>query len=114
MIDDLILLVLLSLVVPLLLAVSYHLTEPVPGTRRRRRFLHPRDLAPISRILISQKLVLVAIVTFIGIVRFTGGFPGREWVALVLYVLFVGIAWWMFAYQRSFMKPLEQKARNKK
>lgn len=112
-VDDWILLVLMSLVVPLVLAIFHHLTEPVPATRHRRRLVSLKGLAPISRILVAQKTVMVLIVSFIGIVRFTGGFPGREWVALGLYLLFVVVAWIMFWYQRRIQLPFERVTRNK-
>lgn len=112
-VDDWILFVLFSWVIPLALAVFYHLTEPAPGRHYLRRLVRLRDLAPISRILVAQKITLILVVSFIALVRYTGGFPGREWVAFGLYVLLVAVAWLMFAYQRHVQKPYERITRQK-
>jgi hypothetical protein len=111
LVDDVILLVLLSWVIPLGLFVGYQTTTPVPGSRWRRRFVHPRNLLPITRILVSQKLALMLVVVFIATVRFVGDFPGREWVALGLYTLLVALAWVVFIYQRRLQLPQERKVR---
>lgn len=111
LVDDVILLVLFSWVIPLMLAVFYHLTEPVPGRRWLRRPVKISSLAPVSRILVAQKIAFILVISFIAVVRFTGGFPGREWVALGLYILLVVVAWLMFAYQRHVQKPFERETR---
>jgi hypothetical protein len=113
LVDDVILFVLFSLVIPLALAVFYHLTKPVPGRGVLRQPVRVSDLAPVSRILVAQKISLILIVSFIAIVRYTGGFPGREWVAFGLYLLLVAVAWTMFAYQRHIQLPFEREARGK-
>jgi hypothetical protein len=112
LVDDWILFVLFSWVIPLALAVFYHLTTPVPGRRVARALVHVRDLQPVSRILVTQKVTLILVVSFIAVVRFTGGFPGREWVAFGLYLLLVAVAWWMFVYQRLIQLPFERDTRN--
>lgn len=110
-IDDIILLVLLSWAVPLALFTFYFVTDPVRGTRFRRRFIDLRTLTTVSKILLAQKVAFLSVVVFIGIVRFTGGFPGREFVALVLYSLLVILAWLVFADLRAMQLPGERKVR---
>lgn len=110
-IDDLILLVLLSWMLPLLLHEFYALTTPVPGTQWLRKRVRFRDLTPITRMLLLQKAGLILVVGFIGLVRFTGGFPGREWVAFGLYTALVGVAWVIFIYMRRLQLPGERQAR---
>jgi hypothetical protein len=113
LVDDWTLVVLFTWVIPLSLAVFYHLTSPVPGRGWLRRVVRFRDLAPISRILAAQKVTLILVVSFIAIVRYTGGFPGREWVAFGLYLLLVIVAWTMFWYQRRIQLPPERDIRAK-
>lgn len=112
LVDDVILYVLLTWLAPLVLFVAYFITDPVAGTRFRRRFIDLRTLTSISKILLAQKAALILVITFIGIVRFTGGFPGREWVALGLYTLLVVLAWLVFIDLRHLQLPREHRTRN--
>lgn len=111
-IDDLILVVLLSWLVPLLLHEFYALSKPIPGARWLRKRVRFRDLTPITRMLLAQKAGLILVVAFIGMVRFLGDFPGREWVALGLYSALVAMAWVIFRYMRKLQKPGERAIRN--
>lgn len=113
MIDDIILAVLLLWLVPLVRFVFFALTDAVPGTRFRRRLVALRSLAPITRMLLAQKTTIILVVLFIGVVRFTGGFPGREWVALGLYTLLVAVAFAVDIYQRRLQLPRERRLRGK-
>lgn len=110
-IDDLILFVLLSWVIPLTGFVFYQLTEPVHGAAWLRKPIKLRSLTPITRMLLAQKFGFILTVVFIGVVRFTGGFPGREWVAFGLYTLLVALAWTVFIYLRHLQKPREREMR---
>lgn len=112
LIDDLILLVLLSWLAPLILHIFYTLSRPVAGTRWQRTRVRFRALTPITRMLLAQKFGLILVVGFIGAVRFLGDFPGREWVALGLYSGLVALAWVIFTYMRRLQKPGERKIRN--
>lgn len=112
-IDDVILLVLLSWLVPLLLHEFYALSTPIAGARWRRKRVKFRSLTPITRMLLAQKAGLILVVAFIGLVRFFGDFPGREWVALGLYSALVGMAWVIFRYMRKLQKPGERAIRNR-
>lgn len=109
--DDVILVVLLTWILPLQLFTFYFVTDPVPHTRWRRRLINLRDLRPVSKILLAQKQALTLVVLFIGVVRFTGGFPGREWVAFALYVSLVAVAWAAFIDLRLLQIPEERKTR---
>ena len=113
MINDAILFVLWAWTAPLLLFIGYFVTDPVPGTRWRRRFIDVRSLQPVSKILLAQKTALVAVVVFITVVRFTGGFPGREWVAFGLYSLLVVVAWAAFIDLRMLQLPQERRLRGR-
>lgn len=111
-VDDVILLVLLSWLIPLLLHEFYSLSAPVEGTRWLRKPVKFSDLTPITRMLLLQKAGLILVVTFIGVVRLIGNFPGREWVALGLYTALVGVAWVIFTYMRRLQKPGEREIRS--
>lgn len=113
-IDDVILFVLFTWVLPLSAFVVYFTTDAVPGKKWRRRMIRLRDLKPVSVILLVQKLAFISVVLFIGIVRFTGGFPGREWVAFALYTLLVLVAWAAFIDLRILQLPRERRIRNGK
>lgn len=113
LINDIILAVLLTWAAPLMLFTVYFVTDPVPGTRWRRRLIDLRTLKPVSKILLTQKVALTLVVVFIGVVRFTGGFPGREWVAFGLYTLLVAIAWAAFIDLRLLQVPQERRIRSK-
>lgn len=110
--NDLILLVLMSWVLPLALFVYYATTTPISGARWRRRLMPLKSLRPVTVILVAQKIALILVVTFIGLVRFTGGFPGRDWVAFGLYSLLVVLAWTVFIYLRRVQSPHEHTARS--
>lgn len=112
-VDDLILSVLLTWVVPLQLFTWYFITTPVEGARWRRRFVSIRGLKPVSKILLAQKQVLTLFVVFVAFVRFTGGFPGREWFALALYVAAVAVAWAAFIDLRILQVPGEREIRRR-
>lgn len=111
MINDAILLVLWVWVVPLVLFIFYFVTDPVPGSRWRRRKIQIRSLQPVSKILLAQKVTLVAVVGFITLVRFTGGGPWRDWMALGLYVALAGIAFAAFVDLRQLQLPQERRLR---
>lgn len=110
-IDDLILCVLLSWLVPLVLHEFYALTQPVPDKPWRRKWGKVSKLTPITRMLLAQKLGLILVVLFIAAVRFFGSFPGRDWIALGLYSGLVGLAWVIFAYMRILQLPGEREIR---
>lgn len=110
MIENVILVTLALLLVPLLLFAYFASTTKRPG-ERRRRFIF-RRLERITQILVAQKLALSAVVVLIFIARFTGGFPGQQIVALSLYVSLVALAWLVFAVLRSMQKPEEKRLRD--
>lgn len=112
MINDVILWTLWAWSLPLLLFIFYFTTDPVPRTRWRRRVIDLRSLQPVSKILLAQKFALVAVVVFISVVRFTGGFPGREWVAFALYLLLAVIALAAFIDLRLLQLPQERRMRD--
>lgn len=112
LIDDVILFVLFSWVIPLGLFVYYQVTTARVGSRHARRRLRWREIAPVMRILVAQKAALILVVGFIALVRFIGDFPGREWVAFGLYTLLVGLAWVVLIYQRRVQLPQERRIRN--
>ena len=113
LVDDLILLVLLSWIIPLARFVFYSLTEPVIGARWLRRVVSLRSLQPITRILVAQKVALILVVAFIFTVCWLGDFPGREWVAFGLYLSLVVLAWTASIYQRRTQKPFERQIRRR-
>lgn len=112
-IDDVILVILALWVSPMILFIFYFLTDPVPGKRFWRRLIDLRTLKPISLILVTQKASLILVVGFIFLVRFTGGFPGREWVAAALYGLLVLVAWWAHIDLRRLQRPQERRTRKR-
>lgn len=112
LIDDVILFILFSWVIPLGLFVFYQVTTARVGTPFRRRLLRWREIMPVTRMLVAQKAALILVVCFIGLVRFVGNFPGREWVAFGLYTLLVVLAWAVFIYQRHVQLPQERRIRN--
>lgn len=113
LIDDVILFVLFSWVIPLGLFVYYQVTTANCGSKWARRRLKWHEIAPVMRILVAQKAALILVVGFIAIVRFLGDFPGREWVAFGLYTLLVGLAWAVLIYQRHVQLPQERRIRSK-
>lgn len=112
LIDDVILFILFSWVIPLGLFVYFQVTTARVGTKRARRGLRWREIAPVMRILVAQKIALILVVAFIALVRFAGDFPGREWVAFGLYTLLVVLAWVVLIYQRRVQLPQERRIRN--
>lgn len=112
LVDDLILFILPIWVVPLLAFVFYAVTAPLPGRRFARRWMGFRQLRPVMRIIVAQKIGLALVVSFIFAVRFTGSFPGREWVALGLYTILVALAWVITIYLRRLQLPAERTVRN--
>lgn len=112
MLRDVIVFVLLAWVVPLVLFVFYQVTTPVSGARWRRRLVPFRQVRPVTWILIAQKVALILVVGFIGVVRFFGGFPAQDWVAFGLYALLVLLAWTVFAYLRHLQLPRERETRD--
>lgn len=112
LVDDVILFVLFSWVIPLSAFAYFQVTTAVASTRFRRRLLRWREIAPVMRILVAQKVALILVVCFIALVRFFGDFPGREWVAFGLYTLLVGLAWVVLIYQRRVQLPQERRIRN--
>lgn len=112
LIDDVILFVLFSWTIPLGLFVYYQVTTAKAGSRVARRRLKWREIAPVMRILVAQKVALILVVGFIAFVRFAGNFPGREWVAFGLYTVLVGLAWVVLFYQRRVQLPQERRIRN--
>jgi len=110
-INDVILVVLWVWVVPLVLFIFYFVTDPVPGSRWRRRKIKIRSLQPVSKILLAQKVTLVLVVGFITLVRFTGGGPWRDWMAFGLYVALAGIALAAFIDLRQLQLPQERRLR---
>lgn len=109
--NDVILLLLVSWVIPLGLFVFYAVTTPVPGTAWRRRLMPRRTIRPVTWILVSQKITLILIVAFIALVRAIGDFPGRDWVALSLYTLLPALAWVVFRYLRRLQSDHERALR---
>lgn len=112
LIDDVILFILFSWVIPLSLFVFYQLTTAKQGTKHARRRLKWKEIAPVMRILAAQKVALILVVGFIAWVRFAGDFPGREWVAFGLYTILVVLAWVVLIYQRRVQLPQERRIRN--
>lgn len=112
LIDDVILFILFSWVIPLGLFVYFQVTTARVGTKRARRGLRWREIAPVMRILVAQKVALILVIAFIALVRFIGDFPGREWVAFGLYTLLVVLAWVVLIYQRRVQLPQERRIRN--
>ena len=112
LIDDVILFVLFSWVIPLSLFVYFQVTTARVGSKRGRRRLRFREIAPVMRILVAQKVALILVVGFIAWVRFAGDFYGREWVAFGLYTLLVVLAWIVLIYQRRVQLPQERRIRN--
>lgn len=82
--------------VPLSLFIFFFSTDPVPGTKHRRRMFDLRTLMPVSKILLSQKFTLIAVILFVFASRLFGDWPGREWLALVLYAALTYIAFLAF------------------
>lgn len=97
----------------LLAFVVYFVTDPVPGTRWRRRLIDVRSLQPVSQILLAQKVAFIAVVLFITVVRFTGGGEWREWVAFGLYTVLALIALAAFIDLRLLQLPQERRLRGR-
>lgn len=104
-IEDLTLIVLAVWLVPLILFAFFFSTDPVRGTRHARRPFDVRTLEPISKIVLAQKFALIAVIVFIFITRLIGDFPGREWVALILYGALNYLAWAAFVDLRRLQRP---------
>lgn len=98
----------------LALFVFYQATTPVPGTRFWRRPVKLKELKPITWILIAQKVSLIVVVGFIFTVRFTGGFEGKDIVALCLYSFLVLLAFAVLTYLRVLQRPNERRIRRDK
>lgn len=110
-VDDLILAVLTLWAVFLQLFTWYFITDPVPGSRWRRRFIRIRDLKPVSKILLVQKVVLTLFVVLVWVARLTGGFPGQEWFAIGLYASAAAVAAAAFIDLRILQLPREREIR---
>lgn len=100
--DDFILLILGSSLIPLGLFVFYYTTEPTGRWCRRPSKLWAST--PLGRVLLAQKVTMFLLIGFILLVRWTGGFPGREWVALSLYLVLLGLFWAVFVVLRRIQK----------
>lgn len=111
-VDDVILVVLLSWTIPLMAFIFYTVTVPVRGSRFWRRWGGVRHLRPVMRILLAQKIGLISMVSFIFTVRLVGDFPGREWVAFGLYTCLVVLAWVITIYLRRLQLPEDRETRN--
>jgi hypothetical protein len=101
--EDLIVWLLASALIPLGLFIFYYTTEPVPG-RWWRKPSRIWASTPLGRVLLAQKINLFALISFILAVRWTGGFPGREWVAFGLYAALVGLFWTVFIVLRHIQR----------
>lgn len=112
LINDIILWIVSSWIIPLGLFVVYFVTDPVKGRRWRRKLIDIRSLTTVSKILLAQKLALLLIVAIIVVYRFTGGFPGWEWMVLSLYVVLVSLGWAMFFALRSIQRSGERRVRS--
>jgi len=112
LINDLILVILASWVLPLARFVFYSVTEPVPGARWRRRLVRWGSLESITVILLAQKVSLILVVAFIFTARWLGDFPARDWIALGLYTTLVALAWVTSVWQRHVQKPFDERIRN--
>lgn len=108
MVDVIVMVILVAALTALGSFIFFYGTRPVPGTRWRRRFSTRWTVTPIGWVLMSQKLALFAILSFILMSRFVGDFPGRDVIALVLYGLLVGLFWAVFGVLRSIQKPVER------
>lgn len=97
--------------VPLLAFIFYYVTEPVPGTRWRRRFADVRAFTTTGKLILAQKVAWFLLFGLILAVRLFGDFPGREWVALALYTFLVGMFWAVFIDQRVVQVEHERAAR---
>lgn len=94
--------------------VFYQATTPVPGSRFLRRPVRLKDLKPITWILVTQKLQLMAVVGFIFWVRFAGSFEAQQVVALCLYSSLVLVACGVLVYLRVLQRPNERRIRDGK
>lgn len=86
-------------ILPLLLSVFYYVTKPVPGSRWRQ-FSRAWLSTPIGPVLVAQMVSMIVLLSYILLVRFTGGFPGREVVAIILYALLQAGFWAFFIVLR--------------
>lgn len=111
MIDSIILILLLLAISSLGSFIYFYGTRPVPGTRFRRRFSTLWTTTPIGWVLMSQKLALLSVFSFILLTRFVGDFPGRDVIALVLYGAMVGLFWAVFIVLRITQLPSEKRER---
>jgi hypothetical protein len=110
-INDLIVAILLSWVLPLGLFVYYFVTDPVRGAKRRRTAFDLRSLNPVSKLLLAQKLDIILVILFIACVRFFGRSAVTDWIALALYVSLVVLAWCLFAVLRRMQVDRERRIR---
>ncbi|MDL5351110.1 hypothetical protein [Microbacterium sp. zg-YB36] len=104
-IEFLTLAVLACWLIPLTQFVFFFTTDPVPGTKHQRRVFDIRTLMPVSKILLGQKIALIAIIVFVIATRLFGEFPGREWIALLLYGVLSYFAWAAFLDLRRDQGP---------
>lgn len=92
--------------------VFFYGTRPVPGTKYRRTWSNRWASTPIGVVLMSQNVAWLAVVTFILITRLTGDFPGRQVIALGLYLCLVGLFGAATFVLRRIQRPFELQERS--
>ena len=104
--DFITLTVLIGAITPLLLFLFYYMTEP---GRRFRRISTVWMRHWIGIIIVGQYTSLLLLLVYVFIVRWTSGFPGREFVSLGLFTVFMASYWAMFVTLRRIQKQYERK-----
>ena len=106
MLDNIILVVLITGMVPLALAIFYYVTKPSTHWFRVPSALWTQSAVGIQTV--AQKTILLLVLGFIWISRIEPDLPGRQIIAFVLYTMIVGAFWSFFLIQRSIQKPYER------
>jgi hypothetical protein len=101
--------VLLSALVPIGLFIFYYGSEPVPGSRWRRRYSKRWKSTSIGRVLMTQKIVWFLFLIFVAVQAFFPEYAGREIVRLILFIGLVSQFWLVFGTLRQIQRnpPIE-------
>lgn len=112
MIEFIIYFILAAALVALSTFVFFYGTRPVPGTKYRRTWSTRWMSTPIGVVLMCQNIAWLVVVTFILTTRLTGDFPGRQVIALGLYLCLVGLFAAAAFVLRKIQRPYELQERS--
>jgi hypothetical protein len=97
---------------PLALAIFYYVTKP--SDKHRWRVPASAWLNPVGVQVVGQKTILLVLLVWITFSRLNPDWPGRQLIAIGLYLLLVAAFWAFFVVQRWVQKPYEAAIRKRR